>query len=169
MDASETSRRAGRHISLAEGTKVSFELVANRDKKSAEILRISDAGARFEFEYRRAWERFSLAFYGDWAAPGAEFAPYYFISGYLFSRDILNIYQALRHPVWMVRGTRGDFVDHHHVPRVKNRSNWTFDVLDTGAFPQFEALSLLAVSYDTFIGKSVGVSYSTHMPEVLNY
>jgi pimeloyl-ACP methyl ester carboxylesterase len=106
--------------------------------------------------------------YGTAHQSGAEFAPYYFIAGFLFSKDILNIYQTLRHPVWMVRGTRGDFVDYHHVPRVKNRPNWTFDVLDTGAFPQFEALSLLAASYDAFIGKSVGVSCSTHMPEVLD-
>jgi len=56
--------------------------------------------------------------------PGAEHAPYYFVSGFLFSRDILNIYRALEHPVWMVHGTRGDFVDYHHASRVKGRTNW---------------------------------------------
>lgn len=85
--------------------------------------------------------------------PGAEHAPYYFVSGYLFSKDILNIYQALRHPVWMVHGTRGDFVDYHHASRVKGRANWTFDIFETGAFPQFEALAPLAVSYESFLGK----------------
>jgi hypothetical protein len=34
--------------------------------------------------------------YGTAHQPGAEFAPYFFISGFLFSRDILSIYQALR-------------------------------------------------------------------------
>lgn len=82
---------------------------------------------------------------------GAEFAPYFFISGYLFSSDILRLYQALRHPVWMVRGTRGDFVDYHHVSRVKNRPNGTFDVLQTGAFPQFEALGQVTASYEAFL------------------
>jgi hypothetical protein len=85
--------------------------------------------------------------------PGAEFAPYFFISGFLFSRDILSIYQALRHPVWMVRGTRGDFVDYQHVSRVGNRPNWAFDVLETGAFPHFEALAPLAASYGAFLSK----------------
>jgi len=83
--------------------------------------------------------------------PGAEHAPYYFISGHLFSKDILNVYQALTPPVWMVRGTRGDFVDYHHVSRVEDRSNWTFDVLDTGAFPHFEKLSEVTASYQKFL------------------
>ena len=82
---------------------------------------------------------------------GAEYAPYYFVSGYLFSTDILNLYQELKHPVWMVHGTRGDFVDYHHADRVKKRPNWTFDVFDTGAFPHFEALSQLSASYDKFL------------------
>jgi pimeloyl-ACP methyl ester carboxylesterase len=33
--------------------------------------------------------------------PGAQHAPYYFVSGYLFSKDILRIYHALTLPVWM--------------------------------------------------------------------
>jgi pimeloyl-ACP methyl ester carboxylesterase len=90
--------------------------------------------------------------------PGAEFAPYFFISGYMFSRDILGIYQALRHPVWMVRGSRGDFVDYHHVSRVKNQPNWTFGVLQTGAFPHFEALAQVTASYDAFLSNVAHLS-----------
>jgi hypothetical protein len=82
--------------------------------------------------------------------PGAEHAPYYFVSGYLFRGDILNIYQALKHDVWMVHGTRRDF-DYHHASRVKNRANWTLEVFATGAFPHFEALVPLAASYDNFL------------------
>ncbi len=44
--------------------------------------------------------------------PGAQHAPYYFVSGYLFSQDILQIYHSLTMPVWMVHGVRGDFVDY---------------------------------------------------------
>ena len=90
--------------------------------------------------------------------PGAEHAPYYFVSGYLFSRDILNVYQTLKNPVWMVRGTRGDFVDYHHVSRVQGRTNWTFDIFGTGAFPHFESLGQLAGSYDSFLSKASGAA-----------
>ena len=33
--------------------------------------------------------------------PGAQHAPYYFVSGYLFSEDIIRIYHSLTLPVWM--------------------------------------------------------------------
>jgi hypothetical protein len=55
--------------------------------------------------------------------------------------------------VWMVRGTRGDFVDYQHVSRVGNRPNWAFDVLETGAFPHFEAPAPLAASHGAFLSK----------------
>lgn len=83
--------------------------------------------------------------------PGAEHAPYYFVSGHLFSKDILRVYQALELPVWMVRGTRGDFVDYHHATRLKDRENWTFDIFDSGAFPQYEKLPELVGSYERFL------------------
>ena len=83
--------------------------------------------------------------------PGAEHAPYYFVSGHLFSKDILRVYQALELPVWMVRGTRGDFVDYHHATRLKDRENWTFDIFNSGAFPQYEKLPELVGSYERFL------------------
>jgi pimeloyl-ACP methyl ester carboxylesterase len=82
--------------------------------------------------------------------PGAEFAPWSFVSGHLFSKDILNVYCAVKQPVWMVRGTRGDFVDYHHSTRVENLPNWTIEVLEGGAFPQFESLPELVDLYDRF-------------------
>ena len=39
--------------------------------------------------------------------PGAEHAPYYFVSRFLFSNDILNIYKSISTPVWMIHGVRG--------------------------------------------------------------
>ena len=83
--------------------------------------------------------------------PGARHAPFYFVSGYLFSKDILNIYQNIRQPVWMVHGTRGDFVDYHLKKRVEHKSNWTIEVMPTGAFPHFEKLELVAASYTRFL------------------
>jgi len=83
--------------------------------------------------------------------PGARHAPFYFVSGYLFSKDILKIYQAIRQPVWMVHGTRGDFVDYRHKRRVEHRPNWTIEVMPTGAFPHFEKLELVAASYGRFL------------------
>ena len=82
--------------------------------------------------------------------PGARYAPYYFISGFLFSKDILRVYERIRQPVWMIHGTRGDFVDYHLKDRVEHRPNWTIQVLPTGAFPHFEQLDEVAASYDEF-------------------
>jgi hypothetical protein len=82
--------------------------------------------------------------------PGARHAPYYFVSGFLFSKDILNIYKGLAQPIWMCHGQRGDFVDYHLKTHIEGLPNWTIEVLPTGAFPQFERLDLLAVSYSRF-------------------
>ena len=71
---------------------------------------------------------------------------------------LLTTKAVIRHPVWMIRGSKGDFVDYHHVSRVKNRPNWTFGVFQTGAFPHFEALAQVTSSYDTFL------SNATHLP-----
>jgi pimeloyl-ACP methyl ester carboxylesterase len=83
---------------------------------------------------------------------GARHAPYYFVAGYLFSTDALRLYENLKLPVWMAHGVRGDFVDYHHKKRVAGRPNWTIVEFDTGAFPQFEVLDQVALSYDSFLG-----------------
>lgn len=85
--------------------------------------------------------------------PGARHAPYYFVAGFMFSTDILNIYEQLRLPVWMAHGVRGDFIDYRHKSRVAGRSNWTIVQFDTGAFPHFEALDRVVSSYGQFIAK----------------
>ena len=61
--------------------------------------------------------------------PGAQHAPYYFVSGFLFSEDILRIYQSLTLPVWMTHGVRGDFVDYSNKSAVEGRANWTIEVI----------------------------------------
>jgi pimeloyl-ACP methyl ester carboxylesterase len=83
--------------------------------------------------------------------PGARHAPYYFVAGYLFSKDALRLYERLSHPVWMAHGVRGDFVDYHHKNRVEGRANWSFKVFPSGAFPHFEMLGAFTRAYDSFL------------------
>ncbi|MCJ2123093.1 alpha/beta fold hydrolase [Methylobacterium sp. J-077] len=83
--------------------------------------------------------------------PGAEHAPYCFISGHLFPTDTTRLYEELRLPVWMVHGRRGDFVDYRLAPRVVGRPNWRVVSLPTGAFPHFERLDDVTAEYDAFL------------------
>jgi pimeloyl-ACP methyl ester carboxylesterase len=83
--------------------------------------------------------------------PGAQHAPYYFVSGYLFSKDILRFYHALTLPVWMSHGVRGDFVDYGAKTSVEGRPNWQIDIFQTGAMPHFEAEAAFIARYDAFL------------------
>lgn len=83
--------------------------------------------------------------------PGARHAPYYFVSGFLFSQDILRIYQSLTLPVWMSHGVRGDFVDYSAKTSVERRANWHITVFQTGAMPHFETQNAFIAAYDAFL------------------
>ena len=83
--------------------------------------------------------------------PGAEHAPFSFLSGYLFPDDTTRVYEALRLPVFMVHGSRGDFVDYRYVGEVAGRPNWTIRRLPTGAFPHFEDQAAVTGAYDAFL------------------
>lgn len=83
--------------------------------------------------------------------PGARFAPYDFVSGYLFSRDISRIYQALQMPVWMAHGVRGDFVDYRAAPNFARKPNWKVVTWPTGALPHFEMPGEFMRRYDVFL------------------
>ena len=87
--------------------------------------------------------------------PGAENAPYYFVSGYLFSTDALNLYQKLSMPVWMAHGVRGDFVDYSEKAAVQHLPNWQIDFFQTGAMPHFERTGEFIAGYDAFIQRTV--------------
>lgn len=89
-----------------------------------------------------------LAAYDDATThqPGAENAPYAFLSGGLFSKDIRDIYERLEMPVWVPHGTRGDFRDFSGAAWTVSRNNWTVEAFDTGALPHFE-------SPDEFLGR----------------
>ena len=83
--------------------------------------------------------------------PGAQHAPYYFVSGFLFSENIIRIYHSLTLPVWMSHGVRGDFVDYSNEIQVEDRANWTVQVFPTGAMPHFEAKTQFIAAYDAFL------------------
>jgi pimeloyl-ACP methyl ester carboxylesterase len=83
--------------------------------------------------------------------PGAENAPYYFVSGYLFSVDAIDLYKSLAMPVWMSHGVRGDFVDYEQKRVVQHLPNWSFSVFPTGAMPHFEKPAEFIGLYEAFL------------------
>jgi pimeloyl-ACP methyl ester carboxylesterase len=87
--------------------------------------------------------------------PGAQHAPFAFISGKLFSNDIRTVYEELQLPVWMPHGTRGDFGDFSEADAVAGKPNWTVQAFDTGALPHFEVPGEFLDSYDMFLRAGV--------------
>lgn len=85
---------------------------------------------------------------------GAERAPFAFLSGRLFSRDIRNVYEALRLPVWLAHGTRGDFTDYRGADWVRTRPHWTVTVFETGALPHFEVPREFLGAYERFLASA---------------
>ena len=86
--------------------------------------------------------------------PGAEHAPFSFVSGFLFSKDALSLYKELVLPVFMSHGIRGDFVDFTKKSEVEGRPNWTVQVFRTGALSHFEKLDEVTAAYDSFLAKA---------------
>jgi pimeloyl-ACP methyl ester carboxylesterase len=85
--------------------------------------------------------------------PGAQYAPLYFLSGGLFSADIDRIYESLPQPVWMSRGTRGDFTAYRQEALVRARRNWRFGVFTAGALPFFEVPAQFCDAFDQFLAQ----------------
>lgn len=101
-----------------------------------------DEGA-FEYSYRTSHQ------------PGAERAPFAFVSGRLFSGDIRSVYERLNLPVLVIHGTRGDFGDFTGVGWTRSRPNWTVVPLPTGALPHFERPAEFAAIYRDFLDRGV--------------
>jgi hypothetical protein len=114
--------------------------------------------ALLDYAYRAAHQR------------GTRYAPYYLVAGYLFSLDIIRIYQSLRLPVWMADGVKGDFVDYRGTSLVENRPNWSIATFDTGTFPPFKLRDAVVNSYDAFLACNGGVTSkaTTHVNEALH-
>lgn len=85
--------------------------------------------------------------------PGAKNAPYAFVSGRLFSKDIRNVYERLTLPVWMPHGTKGDFGDFSEADWVRSRPNWRVDPFETGALPHFERPREFMTHYELFLAE----------------
>jgi len=124
---------------------------------SAAFFRLLTSRPSIRFFLRKTWgssnidEGLAEYDYLTTHQPGAQHAPYYFVSGFLFSRDILRIYQSLTLPVWMSHGVRGDFVDYSNKTVIEGRANWTIEIFQTGAMPHFEAKEAFVRSYDAFL------------------
>ena len=84
--------------------------------------------------------------------PGAQHAPYAFLSGRLFSADIRALYERLAMPVWLAHGTRGDFRDFSEADWVRERPNWSRRAFDTGALVYFEQPLEFFADWDAFLG-----------------
>lgn len=87
--------------------------------------------------------------------PGAQHAPYAFISGLLFSSDISRVYDSLELPVFAAHGVRGDFTDYGRLPEYAARGNWTVEEFQTGALPYFEQPDQFLAAYDRFLAHAV--------------
>jgi pimeloyl-ACP methyl ester carboxylesterase len=83
--------------------------------------------------------------------PGAQHAPYAFVSGRLFSSDIRTVYERLTLPTLLLHGTRGDFQDFSEAEWINERPNWRRVAMDTGALPQFERLDDMLGHYRAFL------------------
>jgi len=115
------------------------------------------SGPSIRFFLRKSWGSRQMdegpAHYDELTAhqDGAWHAPYWFVAGFLFSRDISRVYQSLPMPVFMAHGVRGDFTDYRLKYAVEAKSNWTVQVFQTGALPHFEVLDTFTRHYDDFL------------------
>jgi pimeloyl-ACP methyl ester carboxylesterase len=83
--------------------------------------------------------------------PGAEHAPFAFVAGRLFSKDIRSVYERISRPVWMPYATRGDFADLSGADWVRGRPGWTVEPWPTGALPQFEMPREFVRAFEEFL------------------
>jgi len=94
-----------------------------------------------------------LAAYCDLTShqPGAENAPYAFLSARLFSKDIRDVYERLKMPVWVPHATKGDFKDFSGADWAREADNWTVQAIEGGALPHFEVPEAFFAAADAFL------------------
>jgi len=83
--------------------------------------------------------------------PEAHWAPFYFLSGFLFSANIPSTYSRLEQPVWLSHGVRGDFTDFAGVADFRDDPDWLITRFDTGALPYFELPEQFVEVYTRFL------------------
>jgi pimeloyl-ACP methyl ester carboxylesterase len=86
--------------------------------------------------------------------PGAQHAPYCFISAIPFSADINRIYDTLEPPVWLAHGVRGDFTDYSGTQKLAARPRRELRVFETGGIPYFERPEEFFAAYDGFVERA---------------
>ena len=87
--------------------------------------------------------------------PGAQHAPYAFVSGLLFSADISRVYSSLDLPVFAAHGVRGDFTDYGGLASYAARGNWKNAEFVTGAWPCLELPDQFIAAYDAFLARAL--------------
>lgn len=83
--------------------------------------------------------------------PGAEHAPFAFLSGALFGKDIRDVYESLTLPVFLAHGTRGDFADFRGADWAHSRDNWRIRAYAAGALLHFECREKFQRDLDDFL------------------
>jgi pimeloyl-ACP methyl ester carboxylesterase len=86
--------------------------------------------------------------------PGARHAPYAFLTGRLFAKDIRAVYERLMLPVWVPHATRGDFKDFSGADWARAKPNWTFHPFATGALPHFEQPDTFLAELEQFLSRA---------------
>ena len=86
--------------------------------------------------------------------PGAQHAPYGFISAIPFSADINRVYDMIEPPVWLAHGVRGDFTDYGGTHKLAARPRWELRVFQTGGLPYFERPDEFFAAYDGFVERA---------------
>lgn len=89
--------------------------------------------------------------------PGAERAPFAFLAGELFARDVRDLYEDLELPIYVLHGTKGDFQDFTEANWAIARRNWLFSAFDTGALVHWEKPDELLGAYERFLGEVAGI------------
>jgi pimeloyl-ACP methyl ester carboxylesterase len=85
--------------------------------------------------------------------PGAQHAPFAFVSGMLFSGDIDHLYDSLTLPVWVAHGNRGDFGAFSAQRATERGEHWHVQGFETGALPHFEQPEIFIDHYQTFLNQ----------------
>ena len=151
------ARPAGRGPGGGQGARDSLRALLDAPPWGRALFDALTSRASMRFFLEKTWgspaiDEGLLAYdYASAHQPGAEHAPFSFISGHLFPTDATLLYEDLSLPVLMLHGTRGDFVDYRDAPRFAARPNWRIAALPTGAFPHFERLEAVTRRYDDFL------------------
>lgn len=86
---------------------------------------------------------------------GAEHAPFYFISGGLFSTDIGHIYESLDVPVWVPYGIKDEFTSFEAIDSLENRPIWHFEPYNCGGLIHYEEPKRFMSSYESFLQRTI--------------